>query len=182
MVKVDFGKGMHFISGAFIGAVLIFISYPFLFQTTPECAYLLEPVFSPGAESEVLSLINSAEETIDLEMYVFTSEEVRSALADAEGRGVEVRAILEPRLFDKSRQQETYDYLKGNGAEVRWASLSYKLTHSKMMIIDGEKALIGSINFSWSALNKNREAGAVIYGEPVKEYLQIFESDWSMGT
>lgn len=137
----------------------------------------MEFVFSPGAEEEVISFIRSARESIDVEMYVFTSEDVVRELGDAVSRGVRVRVIMEPRVED-SRKERIFATLAALGAEVRWASLEYKLTHSKMVIVDGARALIGSINFSESALNYNREVGAAVEGEKVKELVALFENDW----
>ncbi len=152
-------------------------------------AYLLNPppcagcnakvsfVFSPDAEGEVVSFLRSAEKSIDIEMYVFTSENIIRELADAESRGVRVRVILEPRIED-SRKERVFALLSESGVETRWASFSYKLTHSKFVIVDGRRALVGSINFSQSALNLNREAAVSVEGENVAELSAVFEEDW----
>lgn len=151
-----------------------------LLQSAPPCAGCnahVDFVLSPGAEGEVVSFIRSARRTIDVEMYVFTSEDIVRELGDAAKRGVRVRVILEPRVSD-SRKQKVFDELSALGAEVRWASLEYKLTHAKMLIADGKRALLGSINFSESALNYNREADAIIEGEGVAELQDAFNQDW----
>lgn len=153
-------------------AYIVFFSPP-----CSGCNAKVSFVFSPGAEGEVVSFIRSAQKTIDIEMYVFTSESVLRELADAEKRGVQVRVILEPRVED-SRKERVFATLQGIGADARWASMEFKLTHSKFAIVDGKRALVGSINFSQSALTANREAAAEIEGEGVKELSAIFESDW----
>ncbi|MFA4983630.1 MAG: phospholipase D-like domain-containing protein [Candidatus Micrarchaeia archaeon] len=134
-------------------------------------------VFSPDAEGEVVSFLRSAEKSIDIEMYVFTSEDIIRELADAKRRGVRVRVILEPRIED-SRKERVFALLSESGVEARWASFSYKLTHSKFVIVDGRRALVGSINFSQSALNLNREAAVAVEGEKVAELSAVFEEDW----
>lgn len=151
---------------------------------TPSCAGCnakVSFVFSPGAEDELVSFIRSAEKTIDIEMYVFTSDVVVHELSEAERRGVQVRVILEPRVED-DRKERIFAILQDVGADVRWASLAYKLTHSKFLIVDGKKALVGSINFSKSALTANREAAVLVEGEKVKELLAVFEEDWNEAT
>jgi phosphatidylserine/phosphatidylglycerophosphate/cardiolipin synthase-like enzyme len=127
----------------------------------------------------MLSFIRSARETIDVEMYVFTSDDVARELGEAEKRGVRVRVIMEPRVED-SRKQKMFDTLAALGCEVRWASFSFKLTHSKFIVVDGKRALVGSLNFSESALNYNREAAVEIEGEAVKELSAVFEEDWQL--
>lgn len=141
------------------------------------CNAKVEFVFSPNAESEVISFIRSAQKTIDIEMYTFSSEEIIREIGEAEARGVRVRIIMEPRV-DDSRKQGVFDTLRALGAQMRWASFTYKLTHSKFVIVDGKRALVGSINFSKSALNYNREADVVLESEKVKELVAVFQEDW----
>lgn len=160
--------------------VLIFYN-GFLLPPCANCNAKISFVFSPGAESEVVSFIRSAQKTVDIEMYVFTSDAVVQEISDAEKRGVNVRIILEPRVED-SRKDKIVEILRGVGAEVRWASFAYKLTHSKFVIVDGKKALLGSINFSKSALTANREADVEIEGDKVKELASLFEEDWKEST
>ena len=134
-------------------------------------------VFSPGAEGEVVAFIGSAKESVDVEMYVFTSDDVARALGEAAARGVRVRVIMEPRIED-SRKQKMFDTLLALGCDARWASFEYKLTHSKFVIVDGKRALVGSINFSESALNYNREAAVEVEGAIVAELVAVFNDDW----
>jgi phosphatidylserine/phosphatidylglycerophosphate/cardiolipin synthase-like enzyme len=141
------------------------------------CNAAVSFVLSPGAQSEVVSFIRSAQQSIDVEMYVFTSDDVARELGEAAKRGVVVRVILEPRIED-SRKQKMFDTLTALGCDVRWASFTYKLTHSKFIIVDGRRALVGSINFSESALNYNRETAVEVQGAPVAELASVFEEDW----
>ena len=134
-------------------------------------------VFSPGAEGEVVAFIGSAKESVDVEMYVFTSDDVARALGEAAARGVRVRVIMEPRIED-SRKQKMFDTLLALGCDARWASFEYKLTHSKFIVVDGKRALVGSINFSESALNYNRETALEVQGAVVAELVAVFEEDW----
>ena len=138
-------------------------------------------IFSPNAQPDVIAFINSAQQTIDIEMYVFTSDDVIAALSGAQKRGVRVRVIMEPRIED-TRKQKVFDTLSALGIDVRWASLEYKLTHSKFVIVDGKKALVGSINFSMSALTLNREAAVEVEGAKVSEIISVFETDWEKAT
>ena len=128
-----------------------------------------------------MSFIRSARGSIDIEMYVFTSDVVARELGDAVKRGVRVRVIMEPRVTD-SRKQKMFGTLSALGVETRWASFSYKLTHSKFIVVDGKRALVGSINFSESALNYNRETAVELDGEKVKEVVEAFETDWEMAS
>lgn len=139
----------------------------------------ISPLFSPGSGDDIVGLIRSARETIDLEMYVFTDESLARELVAAQARGVRVRVILESRVESDASVKKIPAALLAGGVEARWASLKYALTHSKMMIIDGKKVLVGSINFSKSAQGKNREAAVLIESEEkTAQYAEIFEKDW----
>jgi len=162
-----------FLLGTAFGLIIFFLISSFIFPI------IVTPVFSPGAEEEIISFIDSADSTLDVEIYVFSSQDVIDALIDAKNRGVRVRVIMEKRTMSNTNQ-ETFDYLRNQGVEVRWASTAYKLTHSKFIILDGEKVFVGSHNFSNSALNYNREASVIITGEAVEEFIRVFEQDWSI--
>ncbi|MCX6771788.1 MAG: phospholipase D-like domain-containing protein [Candidatus Micrarchaeota archaeon] len=160
-----------------LAAILIFYIALLPPAACAGCNAKVAMVFSPGAEGEVVSFIRSARESIDIEMYVFTSDTMARELGDAVKRGVKVCVILEPRVED-SRKQKMFDTLAALGVDGRWASFSYKLTHSKFIIVDGKRALVGSINFSESALNYNREAAVEVEGAKVAELVSVFEEDW----
>src|SRR3989338_4623931 len=138
-------------------------------------------VFSPGAEEEVIDLINSAESSIYIEMYVFSSDDIIYSLINAKKRGVDVMIILEKRVLD-DKNLITYNRLEDTGIEIVWASENFKLTHSKFMIIDKKLVFVGSHNFSNSALNFNREASVIIKNPKiVNDFLEVFEEDWLIG-
>ncbi|MDE1798517.1 MAG: phospholipase D family protein, partial [Candidatus Micrarchaeota archaeon] len=122
----------------------------------------VEPLFSPGSGERIVSLINSAQHSIDVEMYEMTpSSGLPQALAAAQARGVAVRLILEPRV-NSNGLASMVSGLSTSGVSVKWASLKYTLTHSKIMIIDGHIVLVGSINFSKAAQYTNREADVIL--------------------
>ena len=180
LTKKDIAIGLLLLLAAIL---CISLSAVFL-QAAPPCAMCnakVDIVLSPGAEAQVVSFIRSAQKTVDVEMYVFTSEDIVRELSDAEKRGVIVRVIMEPRVED-SRKQSIFDQLNSLGVETRWASFTYKLTHAKMIIADGKRALVGSINFSESALNSNREVAVAFEGEKVSELVGMFEEDWLKAT
>ncbi len=163
------------ILGGLLGAVVCSLVSGMFFS--PQ----ISPVFSPYAEDSIIEMIDSAEETIDIEMYVLTSRDVIDALKRAHGRGVGVRVILEKRVIGGDNS-EAFDALSGYGINVRWASENFKLTHSKFMIIDGRLVLVGSHNFSNSALTLNREASVIIEKSPatINSFKMVFEEDWAL--
>ncbi len=166
----------NFLLGFSSGLIIFFLISNFFLQ--PE----IHPVFSPEDGSEIINLIKNAEDSIEIEMYVFTSRDVVDALVDAKARGVNIRIIIERSTISGSNKQ-IFDELAAKGFNVRYASKTYKLTHSKFMIIDNKSVLVGSHNFSNSALFKNREASVIIADHnTVSEFLSIFELDWALSS
>lgn len=139
---------------------------------------IILPIFSPDGGSKIISAIENAESSIDIEMYVFTSEETLDALKRAHNRGVKIRVILERRVVGGSNE-EMFNLLSSYGIDVRWASKTFKLTHAKFMIIDGKKVIVGSHNFSDSALTLNRETSVLLERtDVVEQFKSVFENDW----
>jgi len=148
----------------------------------PACTEPVEAVFSPGLDAKLLALLESANESIDVEVFQFSYEPFKEELVEANERGVRVRVILEPRL-EGDDNVETAEFLARHGVEVRWASLSFARTHSKFAVIDGKKVFVGSPNWSRSAMLKNREAAVITWGgSAVKEFVDIFAEDWRMAS
>jgi phosphatidylserine/phosphatidylglycerophosphate/cardiolipin synthase-like enzyme len=64
---------------------------------------------------------------------------------------------------------------------VRYSGHLYM--HAKLMVLDGALAFVGSVNFSATSLDANRELG-VLVAEPVALNLlaATFRADWQTGT
>lgn len=164
---------LYFIPGILVG---ILLSYLFLFTSVNN----IETLFTPEDGVEILNLIDSAEESIYIEVYIMSSDTIVTKLIEAENKGLDVKIILEKRMGGKN--QEIFKELEDAGVDVRWATYDYKLTHSKIIIIDNSKVLVGSPNLSNSAMYENREAAVIIEGPIVNEFLQFFYEDWIMAT
>lgn len=101
------------------------------------------------------------------------------ALVDEKVEGTKIRVLLEPRLDPPNKNIDTADFLRRRGIEVRWASLKYRRTHSKMVIIDGRIAIVGSPNWSRSAMKYNREIAVVLRDQNVVRRIKnVFDEDW----
>jgi cardiolipin synthase len=52
--------------------------------------------------------------------------------------------------------------------------------HAKMMLVDGQRAFVGSENISTASLERNRELGILVSDQKVLSTLQqTFQLDWS---
>ena len=154
----------------------------FALQPNPNqtCAESVDAVFSPGADDELYALLESANRSIDVELFQLSYEPLLNELTRAHERGIHVRVILEPRL-EGDDNIEAASFLTERGVEVRWASLSFARTHSKFAVVDGSVVFAGSPNWSYSGMRKNREAALIVKGgSAVREFARVFEEDWKI--
>jgi cardiolipin synthase len=143
----------------------------------PDAAIFVEPDDGP---EPLLTELNGAAKSIDLEMYLLTDRMVLSALEAAERRGVRVRVLLEQHPFGEGQGNDaSYDRLQRAGIATRWTNRRFKLTHEKAAVIDGREVLILTLNLTASAFSRNRDYG-VIDRSPadVTEAAAIFNADW----
>ena len=94
-------------------------------------------------------------------------------LIDAKKRGVKVVVILEVREGrDRTteRNRNTGKILSSGGVEVIYDPL-FKTTHAKLMVVDGQLALVGSTNWTYYALTNNNEVSVLIRSKEVAKVL-----------
>jgi len=135
-----------------------------------------EVFFSPngGATEAVVREIGRARQEVLVQAYSFTSKPIAKALLDAHRRGVIVVAVL-----DKSQRTQKYSgatFLANAGIPV-YIDSQHAIAHNKVMIIDRQKLITGSFNFTKAAEEKNAENLLVLKGNPtlVERYLKNFE-------
>lgn len=125
----------------------------------------------------LLELINQADTTIDVEMYVLTDVEVLAALERAEGRGVEVRVILDPNQEGNTKH---VDSLKRHGVEVKWSPVTKPASmYRKLAIVDGRRLFAGSVNWTYNGLARNEELMLLVEDPSIAKKLdELFAGDW----
>ena len=134
-------------------------------------------VVSPvNSRDTTLSLINSSKQSIWMYSEVLRDEDITTALSSASDRGVDVRIIVNPSA-DEDDVPYFLDAL-GHGVQIRVMERPY--VHSKLLIVDGSLALVGSQNYSYTSLNLNREVGVVI-DDPINLELVVgvYQQDWT---
>ena len=98
-------------------------------------------------------------------------------LISAKKRGVKVEIILEVREGEDRTtkgNRRTGKMLSEGGVDVTYDSPS-KMTHAKLLIIDEQLTLLGSTNWTYSALTDNNEASVLIRSKEVaKELVDYF--------
>mgnify|MGYP003394161038 CR=1 FL=1 len=112
--------------------------------------------FSPngGATDAIVRELGSAQRSIMIQAYSFTSAPIAKAILEAHKRGVKILAVL-----DKSNQTAKYSaatFLENAGIPVL-IDAEHAIAHNKVIVIDDHTVLTGSFNFSKAAEEKNAE-------------------------
>ncbi|ALV23281.1 hypothetical protein ASO20_01235 [Mycoplasma sp. (ex Biomphalaria glabrata)] len=138
------------------------------------------PIYKNSIIMEVLlSLINNAIGSIDISTpYLICPDEIIRALQNASMRGVKIRLIT-PSLPDKKiildATRETYKILIPYGIEIYETQNLF--VHSKIIIIDKDFSLLGSLNFDNRSFYQNFELTGFFYSSKVnQEISEKFET------
>jgi len=112
--------------------------------------------FSPGSNCErlILKAIAQAKQAIWVQAYSFTSKPVAQALIQACRQGVDVRVLCDKSQF--TNPHSVVPQLKQAGIEVAPDRVA-GLAHNKILLIDKNRLLIGSYNFTNAANRSNAE-------------------------
>lgn len=117
------------------------------------------------AENTYINMINSAKKSIYITTpYLILDNELLTALTNAAYSGVDVKIII-PHIPDKkivfTLSRSFYDRLLRAGVKIYEYSIGF--IHGKSCIVDGEVALIGTINFDFRSLYLHYECGVWLY-------------------
>lgn len=164
----------------------------------PAKAISMRPVLTPDNYMAVIpGLLRSARSSICIEQqYIRPTQPDVVVLLDAidaaraaAGNALTVRIVLAPPFAGASFQKESaaIQSLAGRGlrlgTEVRILNPKYLVhCHNKLILVDDERVLLSSQNWSNSAVRDNREAGLLVrYPELAGYYRSIFDLDWRTG-
>ncbi|MFM7514075.1 MAG: phospholipase D-like domain-containing protein [Cyanobium sp.] len=116
-----------------------------------------------------------------LKQFKLESPAVLDALLEAHGRGVEVRAMLNPHTSGGDRWNDAaFSQLEATGIAVSWTSDAFPVTHEKSMVFDRESALISTFNLSDKYFTQTRDYGVLTHAPAVvAEVIAGFEADWN---
>lgn len=117
--------------------------------------------------------INAAEHSIDFYAQTVADADIIQNVIDKANQGVTIRIIT-------SKLPKTTDLklLTQSGVQIRLSKKLY--IHAKAMLIDNQTAIIGSVNFTPTSLDRNRELALLTHDRAVTEkLLATFNADWN---
>ncbi len=112
--------------------------------------------FSPpqGTARAIASVIATAQKSILVQAYSFTSTPIAAGLIDAARRGVSVSLILD-RTCATGKYSEFVFFRNAGLAPL--VDSAHAIAHNKVMVIDSSLVITGSFNFTFNADNHNAE-------------------------
>ncbi len=126
---------------------------------------------------ELISLVKGAEESVRFMAFSFTHDDLGDAVLYAAQKGGEVRGIFETRGSETEYSEMTSFYCEGIPVRQDGNPGTF---HHKVIIIDNEIVVTGSLNFSNNAVESNDENVVIIYNAEIASlYLQEFELRWA---
>jgi phosphatidylserine/phosphatidylglycerophosphate/cardiolipin synthase-like enzyme len=146
-----------------------------------------------NAERRLVGLLDSASESIRIQQVSIGSRRqpfLRATLRAAR-RGVDVRVLLSSAWYAEEENRRLVEWLnaratqEGLSLDARLADPRgrYEKIHAKGVVIDGERAVLGSLNWNNNSARDNREVVLVLHGEAVAGYYAaVFDADWQGGT
>ncbi len=158
-------------------------------------------LFPESGGIPVLQALESAQKSICITLYQFTNKNVYSLLCDKADQGVEIKVLLEgePYQYDISTDVTYMKALVDHGADVRLIGVAdgdatdrYTYVHAKYTLIDGEKVVVTSENWTrdnlngttttnpYTTYNGNRGWGAIIESKDYYDFMKkVFDQDFS---
>jgi phosphatidylserine/phosphatidylglycerophosphate/cardiolipin synthase-like enzyme len=138
------------------------------FQQSINAVEITSVCFTPGQNctAVIVKVLSEAKTSVYVQAYSFTSAPIAKALIDAQKRGVHVEVIL-----DKSNLNQRYSsdtFLKNQGIPT-YIDSKHAIAHNKIMIIDVERVITGSFNFTKAAEEHNAENLLVIKDKKIAE-------------
>jgi hypothetical protein len=145
-----------------------------------------------NAQTALVADIESAEESVDVVQPTVGEwdEPLVRALRRAASRGVEVRLLVSSAWYVREENRRTVERFREWAVRAD-APLSARLAepsgrfgkiHAKGAIVDGERVVLGSLNWNEQAATENREVLLVLHGTEIADYFgRVFEADWTGG-
>jgi phosphatidylserine/phosphatidylglycerophosphate/cardiolipin synthase-like enzyme len=132
-----------------------------------------------NTRSSILSLIENASRSIDIECEVFDDRTVAAALVARARAGVVVRIVMPDAPGISPSERALGDALAGGVRVVRVRS---PYVHAKAIVVDGARAYVGSANLSTASLTMNRELG-LVFDVPaeVTHVAEVIAADFAAG-
>jgi cardiolipin synthase A/B len=131
-------------------------------------------VWSPDSESAMVDLLKSAKTSVDFMSEELSDPYIYRALASDAARGVRCRIVM----TDSPDWATGFATAKQSGCAVHVVpdTPAGFYVHEKLIVIDGQRMMVGSQNASYSSLAFNRELSIVLTKSEAPDILKQVET------
>lgn len=134
-----------------------------------------------NGREKIVRFIDRAEKSLLLQNERYQDMTVAEHLIRAHRRGVKIHLMsLSPHALKGAKLQEGVNALRMmEDVGIKIHKLKGLHLHAKMLLADGERAIVGSMNFSPGSFDQRRELGIEVSNKHiVKRLRHVFEHDW----
>lgn len=146
----------------------------------------VQPLLTPdNYHAHALALINSAKDQLLIQNQTFNApkpnheklRELLAAVLTKQKQGVDVRIIF--RIIMKADARQNLEALQEFGFDMSRIRVQ-KNCHTKGIIVDRRRVMLGSQNLSEQGVSLNRDASLIFEDSQLAEYFAgIFQHDWA---
>ncbi|XP_046736322.1 mitochondrial cardiolipin hydrolase [Diprion similis] len=128
---------------------------------------------------KLCAYLESAQQNLDVCMYLFSCEDLAAAIAKVFYRGVVVRIIVDGGMAENTACDRRIRAFRKTGIRVRMKKSEY-LMHHKFAIIDKKLILTGSTNWTMQAMHGNWD-NVIVSNQLalVKPFIAEFDRMWT---
>ncbi len=132
--------------------------------------------FSPhrGCTEAIIGELHGAKSTVLVQAYSFTSAPIAKALLEAHNKRVKVEILLDKSQAGRKGRYSPAAFLFNQGIPVM-IDAAHAIAHNKVMVIDGQTVITGSLNFNQAAEEKNAENLLIIHDRRLAE---LYSQNW----
>ena len=161
---------------------------------TPDTPVRITPVVTPeNFHTTARAFLRSASTSLRIQQQYIRGgqsavEEMLSEIDTARSNHADlvIRIIVSPKFLFGANRTNFLDAMDRFGLEFdeHWRFLSpqhFVHCHNKLIVVDDEKVLLGSQNWSTTGVKSNREASLLVEHAAIAAYFaEIFDADWAL--
>lgn len=155
---------------------------PFLFLLLIQTVFADQLIIEPDmGRAPIIDALNKSKYTINLVMYGMTDDELLDAFIKQKLRGKTLKIILEQAPYKaQDENKKAQNLLNENKVAWHGGIKPFRLIHEKTLLLDANKAMVMTFNFTKSTFKRDRNFALIIDDKKTVTALNnLFSADWN---